>query len=352
MTTYNAEYKIPGGKLLVAEFRVNQEKITNFELSGDFFLEPEEAREEIIAAVNGSDISLNATEFADKISAGVSANTAWYGISPEGVATVILRALGGSKHWRDLSWQIIRHDPLPAKYQVALDQIMTEDVGKGEMQPTLRIWSTSDSSVIIGSFQSVKNEVDEEAAKALGLSILRRVSGGGAMFMESDDIITYSLYLPVDMVRGMSFQDSYAFLDDWVLTALNKLGVKATYEPLNDITSPEGKIGGAAQKRLGNGGMVHHVTMSYDIDAEKMVQVLRIGKEKISDKGIASAKKRVDPLKSQTGLSRDEIIDTMVETFRELTGATDAELSEEYINRAAALAKEKFESDEWTYRIP
>ena len=69
------------------------------------------------------------------------------------------------------------------------------------------------------------------------------------------------------------------------MAALEKLGISAFYVPLNDIATDQGKIGGAAQKRLANGGMLHHVTMSYDIDAEKMVEVLRIGKEKLSDKG-------------------------------------------------------------------
>ena len=72
----------------------------------------------------------------------------------------------------------------------------------------------------------------------------------------------------------MSFQDSYAFLDDWVIQALRGLGIDATYKPLNDITSPSGKIGGAAQKRLGSGSLLHHVTMSYDMDGDKMVTEL------------------------------------------------------------------------------
>ena len=61
--------------------------------------------------------------------------------------------------------------------------------------------------------------------------------------------------------------------------------------------------------------------MSYDIDAEKMLQVLRIGREKISDKGIASAVKRVDPLKSQAKMGREEIIAAMIDTFTRRYGA-------------------------------
>src|SRR5690606_30682391 len=114
-------------------------------------------------------------------------------------------------------------------------------------------------------------------AARYGIPVVRRISGGGAMFMEAGSIITYSLYAPVELVQGMSFADSYAYLDDWVLQALRSLGIEATYQPLNDIASPAGKIGGAAQMRLAGGAVQHHVTMSYDIDAEKLVQVLRIG---------------------------------------------------------------------------
>src|SRR5690606_39284759 len=90
---------------------------------------------------------------------------------------------------------------------------------------------------------------------------------------------------------------------------------------LNDIASPTGKIGGAAQKRLANGGVLHHATLSYDIDGQVMSEVLRIGREKLSDKGTVSAAKRVDPLRRQTGLSRAAIIEKLKATLANLYGA-------------------------------
>ena len=150
----------------------------------------------------------------------------------------------------------------------------------------------------------------------------------------------------------MSFADCYAFLDEWVIVALRSLGIEASYQPLNDITSPTGKIGGAAQKRLGNGAVLHHVTMSYDMDGDKMVQVLRIGREKMSDKGTKSANKRVDPLRSQTGLTRAEIIDRMIETFRSLHGLHDGEITPAEYAAAEQLVAEKFGTEEWLYRVP
>ena len=113
--------------------------------------------------------------------------------------------------------------------------------------PTLRIWEWAEPAVVIGRFQSLKNEVDPDGAQRHGITVVRRVSGGGAMFMEPGNSITYSLSVPQALVQGMSFQESYAFLDAWVLEALKSLGIKAWYQPLNDIASDLGKIGGAAR---------------------------------------------------------------------------------------------------------
>ena len=172
------------------------------------------------------------------------------------------------------------------------------------------------------------------------------------MFIEPGSAVTYSIYVPGELVQGMTFADSYAYLDDWVIVALKSLGIDASYQPLNDITSPSGKIGGAAQKRLGGGGVLHHVTMSYDMDGEKMARVLRIGREKLSDKGTTSAAKRVDPLRSQTGLPREAVIERMIDTFRSLHGLTESELTADELAEAEKLVAEKFGTEEWLNRVP
>ena len=186
------------------------------------------------------------------------------------------------------------------------------------------------------------------------MTVVRRISGGGAMFVEAENTITYSLSVPASLVSGLSFAESYAYLDDWVLNALGDMGIKAWYQPLNDIASKEGKIAGAAQKRvvMGEGAVLHHVTMSYDIDAAKMLDVLRIGKEKMSDKGTTSVKKRVDPLRRQTGLPRSDVIDRMIGSFRARYGLARSHVTSEEMARAEHLAATRFTSPEWTARIP
>lgn len=253
--------------------------------------------------------------------------------------------------WRDYPWALLRTPPLDPLMHMALDAVLADEVAAGRRAPCMRLWEWRRAAVVIGRFQSLKNEVDLEGAQRHGVEVVRRVSGGGAMFVEPGNTITYSIYAPGDLVRGMSFQASYAFLDRWVLDALQGLGIRAWYQPLNDIATDAGKIGGAAQARRG-GAVLHHVTMAYDIDADKMVEVLRIGKEKLSDKGTTSAKKRVDPLRSQTGLARDAIIDHMLATFREKHGLTQGHVSDQEWDSARQQIEEKYGTPQWLALVP
>ncbi|HEX6508290.1 MAG TPA: biotin/lipoate A/B protein ligase family protein [Chloroflexota bacterium] len=234
---------------------------------------------------------------------------------------------------------------------MALDEVLMLEVAAGRRKPALRIWEWAANAVVIGCFQSVRNEVDPEGAARHDVQVVRRITGGGAMFIEPGNTITYSIYAPEALVAGMSFVESYAFLDDWVLDALRSLGVDARYQPINDITSPGGKIGGAAQTRRA-GVVLHHVTMAYDIDSAKMLEVLRIGREKLSDKGRTSAAKRVDPVRAQTGVSREAVIDCMVDTFRREYGLTDSTLTATELSAAEKLIEAKFGTDEWLYILP
>ncbi|HET7266687.1 MAG TPA: biotin/lipoate A/B protein ligase family protein [Oleiagrimonas sp.] len=253
--------------------------------------------------------------------------------------------------WRDFDWQLIHEEPRDPALHVALDQILTDEVAAGRRPPTLRFWEWDSRCVVIGRFQSLANEVDPQGAQRHGVNVVRRITGGGAMFMEAGNCITYSIHAPESLVEGMSFQESYAFFDQWVIDALGELGIKAWYQPLNDITSADGKIAGAAQARRG-GAVLHHVTMAYDIDAAKMLEVLRIGREKMSDKGTKSAAKRVDPLRSQTGMARQDIIARMIDTFREQHGLTDGTLHAHEIEQATALVENKIGTPEWVGIVP
>lgn len=348
---YHGEYKVPGGKLVAVDVSVDGGRLARVSVSGDFFLEPDDALEDIDAALTGMPTSATAEQLSQAISGALRDGVQLIGFNTEAVGIAVRRALGHATGWDDHTFDLVPATVLPPVLHVALDEVIAKEVAAGTRPPTLRFWDWDSPLVVIGSFQSYRNEIDPEGAARHHIDVVRRISGGGAMFMEPGNCITYSLAVPSSLVEGLSFERSYAFLDEWVIAALADIGVQAKYVPLNDIASTKGKIAGAAQKRY-PGVVLHHVTMAYDIDAGKMLEVLRIGREKLSDKGTKSADKRVDPMRSQTGMARADILDSFAESFRRRHATRDAGYTAEELAAAEQLVDQKFGGSAWTHRVP
>lgn len=354
----HGEYKVLGGKLIVVDLEVTtaSEKdpgvLTSVRIAGDFFLEPDEALIRMTSALEGAPADLSAEGYTERVTDSLLRTDVLFGITAEGVGIAVRRALGHAIDWDDIDFDVIYGPAIDPMLNVAMDETLTDDVAAGRRKPFMRLWEWNSPQVVIGSFQSYSNEINQEGVDKYGITVSRRVTGGGAMFMEPGNCVTYSLVVPQALVDGLSFAQSYPFLDEWTMEALKKVGINAHYIPLNDISSDQGKIGGAAQKRFSNGWMVHHVTMSYDIDAEKMLEVIRIGKEKMKDKGTRSAVKRVDPMRSQTQLPREEILKVFHDTFKEKYNATEGEITAEDLAVAQRRCDEKFSTEEWTHRLP
>jgi lipoate-protein ligase A len=348
----HGEYKVPGGKLIVVDVEERDGALSDLRIAGDFFLEPDEALDRMRAAVDGAPADITAAEVAERVRGALLPTDTLFGLTPDGVGIAVRRALGRALSWDDIDFDVIHGPVVDPMMNVAMDETLVEEVAAGRRKPFMRLWEWNGPQVVIGSFQSYDNEINQEGVDRYGITVSRRVTGGGAMFMEPGNCVTYSLVVPTALVDGLSFEQSYPFLDQWVLEALEKVGVRARYVPLNDIASEVGKIGGAAQKRWANGYMVHHVTMAYDIDAAKMMEVLRIGKEKVRDKGTRSAVKRVDPMRSQTGLEREAILDVFYDHFKQKYGATDGQIAERDLDVARERCETKFATPEWVHRLP
>lgn len=229
-----------------------------------------------------------------------------------------------ARRWRMLRPRIVHDTPRSPQEQMNVDAAWAREVAEGTREPTLRIWEWAAPAVVIGRFQSLEDEVNVRTAHSEGFQIVRRCTGGGAMFIEPGNTITYSLYAPLDFAHGMSIEESYKLCDHWLVEALRGLGLDVRFAGINDIATQHGKLGGAAQRRFapvngGPGAILHHVTLAYDIDAEKMTRVLNVSREKMSDKAVKSAVKRVDPMRSQTGMSRDEVVAWLVAAARRVT---------------------------------
>ncbi|HET6573527.1 MAG TPA: biotin/lipoate A/B protein ligase family protein [Fimbriiglobus sp.] len=392
---HHGECKPPGGKLVAVDLEVVVGRLAAVRIRGDFFIHPEPSAkptlDAIAAGLTGAPADLDTPALAARVRAAVPFGVELIGTSPEAVAVAVRRAVGLSdelravsrepedpavlltahrspltaRHigsftadeidrltagWKALPWRLIPERPLPPALNVALDEVLADRVAKGACPPTLRFWRWSGQAVIIGRCQSVANEVDRDAANAMGVQVVRRLTGGGAMFLQPHGAITYSLVLPESAMAGLSIRQSYEVCEAWVIRGLRSLGVDAHHVPINDIACSEGKIGGAAQARR-RGVVLHHTTIAYDMDPGEMVKVLRIGREKLRDKATPSAAKRVSPLVRQTGLARDEIVRHLFETFRATFGGDAGEVTAEELAEAERLVAEKYANPTWTHEF-
>jgi lipoate-protein ligase A len=248
-------------------------------------------------------------------------------------------------------WDVIPSQPHPAHLHMALDEVLLESVRAGRRPPTLRLWEWIEPALVIGSHQSVLNEIDVVAARELGFVVTRRMSGGGTMLCEPARTITYSLYVPESMVAGVTFRKSYAMLDDWAVRAFVELGVPASYREINDIISPRGKIGGAAQARR-RGFVLHHTTIAHTMDVALLPRLIRIGRPSIAGIGVRSAEKPVSPLSWFTSLSCEDVARNLVEYFSKEFRVHLSDPASEELDAADRLVSTKYATPAWINRLP
>jgi len=90
----HGEYKVPGGKLVVVDLEVADGLLARVQVSGDFFLAPDSALDAINAALLGLPEDAAEALLAAAARVGAGADATWFGITPEGVAIAVRRALG------------------------------------------------------------------------------------------------------------------------------------------------------------------------------------------------------------------------------------------------------------------
>jgi len=250
----------------------------------------------------------------------------------------------------DLTFDLILESPRSVNENLALDETLLSRVAEGKRGPTFRMWDWSERAVILGSYQSVRGEFDTEIASRGGFVFGRRISGGGAMVVEPLRTITYSLIVPESVVEGLSFRQSFAFLDMWVIRGLRGLGISANYRPINDIISSVAKIGGAAQCRRRH-TVLHHVTMAYALDSDLMWKLLRLEQPKFTDKAVVSAVKKVSPLSDFTDLPQPTLRVRLAAAFAGMYGTNPSVVTDDELETMRRRITDKYATEEWRYRV-
>ncbi len=254
-------------------------------------------------------------------------------------------------------WRLIIHGANPAPDNMATDEAILRHVTGWKTArrspPTLRFYTWDPSAVSIGYFQGIEQEVDLVACEAEGIDVVRRLTGGGAVFHDRDGEITYSLAISDDYPGIPSkVLDSYGVLCDGLVRGFRSLGLDAEFKPINDILVGGKKISGNAQTRR-FGGILQHGTLLRDVNPQLMFSLLKVPNEKIRDKLIESVESRVTSISREfESITDDKVILAMIQGFE---AALDIELVPGTLSRderrlADRIKAERYETDAWNFK--
>lgn len=250
-------------------------------------------------------------------------------------------------------WRLLKHGASSAADNMATDEAILRHVTSGESPNTLRFYTWNPSAVSIGYFQGIEQEVDLEACRDLNVAVVRRLTGGGAVYHDRDGEVTYSICIE-DTYPGLPSKvlDSYRVLCAGLVKGFEILGLTAEFKPINDILVNEKKISGNAQTRR-FGGILQHGTLLCRVDPRLMFSLLKVPDEKIRDKLIQAVEERVTSVERELGhVDRDAITQAMISGFTETMGIEliTGKLRASEIEMASQIKAERYADQAWNHK--
>ena len=226
-------------------------------------------------------------------------------------------------------------------YNMAFDEYCLESLSIDE--PVFYLWQNR-PAVIVGFNQEVNTEVNLDYLKENGIDLVRRVTGGGAVYHDLENL-NYTI-----VGRSEDLERDYPEYASLLAKALQTLGVPATLSGRNDILVEGRKVSGFAKRVCKNRLMVHG-TLMYNVDVDVLTNVLNPSTTKLQSKGIASVRSRVANLCDYLPEIPD--IQTFSQRLEEILSNnytdTEYQLTETDLANIQRLTDKKFATWEWNY---
>jgi lipoate-protein ligase A len=171
-------------------------------------------------------------------------------------------------------------------YNLALEQFVFDRLSKETGSSFFMLWQNH-NAIIVGKHQNTLEEINAAFVKEHNISVVRRLSGGGAVYHDLGNV-NFTFITDADNTKGMDF----SIFCKPIQKVLLSFGIPVEISGRNDMDVEGKKISGNAQY-LKEGRVMHHGTILYDSNLEILSQALNAGKEKIESKAIKSVRSRV-----------------------------------------------------------
>lgn len=253
------------------------------------------------------------------------------------------------------SWRLMKLETHNAFMNMAIDEAALRARIKNLVPNTLRFYCWKPSTVSIGRFQMIENEVQLDNCRNFGVDVVRRITGGGTVYHNAQDEITYSVIANKNDLEASDITAVYARLYAGLAEAVKILGLRANFSRGNAKTCPNlmvngKKISGSAQSHK-RGVVLQHGTILIDVDLKKMFTFLRVPWARTCLEAVEAAKRKITSINNELGkdVSIEQVNEALVEGFQK---ALDIKLAEDELTPyeqqlAEKLCEDKYATDEW-----
>jgi lipoate---protein ligase len=246
-----------------------------------------------------------------------------------------------------MKFRLIRKDyPDDPCMNIALDEAIFTEVMKGRSPPTFRFYRNA-NAVILGCFQTAEEEVDMEYARANDIKIVKRITGGGAVYHDLGNL-NYSIITKDVFGVRLDVQKLFSIMMRGAVRAFGSIGIDAEEGRLNDVSAGGKKILGAAAT-IDSGALLFHAAVLVDTNLNKLASVLKVPGIKLKDKGIKTILERVTNVKEISGKTVDDVREVLLKGYAESLGLEyeEGELTDSEAKLLKELYEKKFSQPEW-----
>lgn len=239
---------------------------------------------------------------------------------------------------------------------MAIDEAILQARVADKVPNTLRFYRWQPSAVSVGRNQNPENEIYLDTAKHFGVDVVRRISGGGTVYHDSEGEVTYSVIAKTSDLGTADVTTVYTKIYGAIRDALRLLGTGADFsggdaKNCPNLTINGKKISGSSQT-ITRGVVLQHGTILCSVDLPKMFQLLQF-KGVSCRQAVDIGKRKITSLQDELGhkISPDTVANALAQGFRAMLKIQlePSELTAEEKELANKLYKEKYCTKEWVF---
>ena len=255
------------------------------------------------------------------------------------------------------AWRLLELETYDAFMNMAVDEAILKARSQTIVPNTLRFYRWKPSAVSVGRFQNMEKQVQVENCRKHNVDVVRRITGGGTVYHDAQDEITYSVIARKQDLGAEDITTVYSRVYASLAEALRTLGIDAdfnqgTAKACPNLTVNGKKISGSAQAHKSE-AFLQHGTLLSKVNLKKMFSFLRVPWAKTRVQIVSIAENRITSINAELGktVSAAELIEALVKGFEKALDIrlTSGQLTTGELEFSEHLCMEKYATDDWNF---